>query len=69
MEIIMYSTHCPRCNVLAKKLQQKNIEYTTIDDVEIMTNLGFLNVPILVVNGGAPMEFKEANDWVNSLEV
>ena len=67
MEITLYSTHCPRCNVLEKKLQQKNIVYEEINDVEIMKEKGYLTVPILEVDGKS-MDFKTANDWINSQE-
>ena len=66
MEITLYSTHCPRCNVLEKKLQQKKIDYKEINDVEIMKEKGYLTVPILEVDGKS-MNFKEAFNYVNSL--
>ena len=66
MEITLYSTHCPRCNVLEKKLQQKNIVYEEINDTAIMEQKGYLSVPILEVNGKS-MNFKEAVDWINTL--
>lgn len=61
--VILYSTHCPKCQVLEKKLDQKNIKYDIIDDEELMINKGFINVPILEV-GGEKLNFKEAVDWV-----
>ena len=42
MSVVLYSTHCPRCNVLEKKLQQKNISYEEVNDVEIMERKGEL---------------------------
>ena len=66
MEITLYSTHCPRCNVLEKKLQQKKIDYKEINDTAIMEQKGYLSVPVLEVNGKS-MNFKEAVDWINSL--
>ena len=68
MSVILYTTHCPRCNVLEKKLQQKNISYEEVNDVEIMEEKGYLSVPVLEVNGTS-MDFKTANDWINSQEV
>jgi len=61
--VILYSTHCPKCQVLEKKLDQKNIKYDIIDDEELMINKGFINVPILEV-GREKLNFKEAVDWV-----
>lgn len=64
MSVVLYSTHCPKCNVLEKKLQQKNIVYEEVNDVEIMKEKGYLTVPILEVDGKS-MDFKTAVDWIN----
>ena len=66
MKIVLFSTHCPKCNVLEKKLKTKNIEYEEINDVSIMKKKGYLSVPVLEVDGTS-MDFKTANDWINSL--
>ncbi len=66
-EIILYSTGCPKCNVLKKKLQQKGIPYTEVNDVELMKEKGYLSVPVLESNG-ASMDFKAATEWVNKQE-
>ena len=66
MKVFLYSTHCPRCNVLEKKLQQKNISYEEINDVEIMEKKGYLSVPVLEVDDKS-MNFKQAVDWINTL--
>ena len=62
--ITLYSTGCPRCNVLKQKLDSKNIEYTVVNDVDIMTEKGISAVPVLEVDGQL-LQFKEAVDWVN----
>lgn len=69
MKIVMYTTHCPQCNVLAKKMTQKNIQYIEIDDIEVMRNLGIMTAPMLSIDDGAPMNFKDSINWINSLEV
>lgn len=66
-EIVLYSTHCPKCKVLEAKLQQKNIKYTEVTDMDVMQSKGFMSVPILEVNNKA-MNFKDANNWINGLE-
>lgn len=63
MKVILYSTHCPRCNVLEAKLKQKNINYTEINDVTVMEEKGFDFIPKLEVDG-VIYDFKEAVDWV-----
>lgn len=62
--ITLYSTGCPRCNVLKQKLNSKNIEYTVVNDVDIMTEKGISTVPVLEVDNQL-LQFKEAVDWVN----
>ena len=65
MEVIFYSTHCPKCNVLEKKLKQKNVSYIEVNDVDIMQEKGFLQIPILEVDNNI-MDFVEANQWLNN---
>lgn len=63
MDIMLYSTHCPQCEILEEKLQVKNIQYTEINDVALMLNKGIKNVPVLEVNGEM-MDFLKACEWV-----
>ncbi len=65
--ITLYSTHCPRCNVLKKKLKQRNIDYKEIDNVETIKAKGYLSVPILEVDNLC-MDFKQAVNWINLQE-
>lgn len=68
MKIILYSTGCPKCEVLKKKLKAKNIEYVENNNVEDMESLGIDQVPVLSVEGNL-MSFAEANNWINNTEV
>lgn len=63
-ELILYSTGCPKCGVLKKKLDKKGIKYQENTSVDEMLALGFKNVPVLDVDGNC-MEFSEAIKWVN----
>ncbi len=65
MTIILYSTGCPRCEVLKKKLAEKSVNYTEITSVEKMLNLGIKEVPMLSVSGSL-MNFKNAVEWINN---
>ena len=67
MSVILYSTGCPRCKVIARKLDDKRINYSIVDKVDVMLELGITNVPVLEVDD-RKMEFKEAINWVNSQE-
>ena len=65
--ITLYTTHCPKCKVLEKKLAQKGIEYIEVSDIQKMNQLGFHSAPVLEVDGRI-YNFKEANTWVNEQE-
>lgn len=60
---ILYSTGCPQCQVLKKKLDNAKIEYSVVTDINIMQKKGFMSVPILEVNDKC-MNFIEANNWI-----
>lgn len=67
MNVTFYSTHCPRCQVLQRKLDKKGIQYNEVNDVEIMKRLGMKSAPALRVDDQL-MEFAEATKWVNAQE-
>ena len=62
-KIIMYSSGCPRCQTLKKKLDEAGIEYETFTDIQKMLDMGFVDVPVLEVNGER-MQFTEAVKWL-----
>ena len=66
MDIILYSTGCPKCNSLKRKLADKNIEYVEKNDVDEMLSLGIEQVPVLSLNGEL-LTFVEANEWINGV--
>lgn len=66
MTAILYTTHCPKCKVLEKKLAAKNITYTEITDTDVMLKMGFDATPMLEVDGQI-MDFKAASDWINNI--
>lgn len=65
MEVVLYSTGCPQCKVLKRKLDDAGIEYKTVSDIEEMELLGFTSAPMLNVDGKI-MNFIEANKWLKS---
>lgn len=67
MDVILYSTNCPRCNVIEKKLKSKNINFDIISDTKLMEQKGFTFVPKLEVNGTV-MDFKNAVEWINNMQ-
>lgn len=60
--ITLYSTHCPKCNALAKQLNKNNIEFKVIDDKDVMIAKGFQSAPKLEVDGEI-LDYQEAIRW------
>lgn len=70
MKIVLYrSLTCPKCKVLEMKLQQKGLEFEQCTDMDKMQAMGLTSVPWLQVNDGPLMGLKEANEWINNVEV
>lgn len=63
--ITVYSTGCPKCNVLIKKLNEKNILYNLCSDVEIMKSKNITQVPVIEADNNL-MNFKQSIDWINN---
>lgn len=61
--VVLYTSHCPRCEVLKKKLDKAGITYEVFDNVDEMIAMGFTTVPMLKVDDKI-MNFKEAVKWI-----
>lgn len=61
--ITLYTTHCPKCRVIEKKLAQKNIQYIEVSDINEMQKLGFQSAPMLKVDDKL-YNFSDANRWI-----
>lgn len=64
MNVILYTTHCPKCKVLTRKLQMAGVEFTESEDIQKMLELGFKSAPVLVVDDEVYL-FKEACLWAD----
>lgn len=62
--VVFYTTGCPKCGVLKKKLDAKGIKYEENNSVMEMLSLGITQVPVLKVEDKF-LEFSEANNWIN----
>lgn len=71
MEVTLYSTGCPKCNVLKKKLEAANIDYTEVTDTDkvsqICNSTGFDSVPIIAIEDGHILDFNRAIAWVKQV--
>lgn len=65
-KIILYSTRCPKCNVLKKKMEIKKIPFIVCEDIEIMKSKGLRSAPALEV-GDMIYNFEESVKYINSL--
>lgn len=65
-EIVLYSTGCPRCGILKSKLEEKDIPYHEVTDLDTIIGMGIKEVPVLRVGGTEPkmMGFRDAVKWV-----
>lgn len=63
-EIILYSTGCPKCEVLMKKLKDKTIHFVENNDTDTMLTLGIDQLPVLSVDGEL-LQFGDAIKWIN----
>lgn len=66
MSITLYSTHCPKCKVIEAKLKQAGLEYTEVNDVNTMLQLGYRTAPILDVDGQI-LDFSNANKFLKGV--
>ena len=65
--VTFYSTHCPKCIILEKKLKAANIDYTENNDVDVMLSKGLLTAPALEVDGKI-YTFTQAVEWLKNQE-
>lgn len=63
---VLYSTHCPRCNVLYNKLKEKNIQFNVCEDVDKLIEMGFMTAPVLY-DGEKYYTFEEAIRLINNM--
>ena len=71
MIITLYSTGCPKCQILEKRLKKNNFNFTISDDVNILIEKGFQSAPVMAVGklffdyGSAMKLLKkyESMDW------
>ena len=67
MNVVLYTIECPKCVILEKKLEAKNIKFLRVSDEETIRAKGFgdSTFPILEVDG-VVMGYKTAIQWANN---
>lgn len=67
--MIVYSLPtCGQCRVLKAKLKEKNIDFTVVEDIETMKELGIQGVPVLQFDDGSKLIQMEAVKWATAQE-
>ena len=66
MNVTLYSTGCPQCNVLKKMLSKKGISFEVNNDLQEMKNLGFKSAPMIKMDDQI-LNFKQAFKWLNEV--
>jgi len=66
MKIILYSNHCPQCRYLESLLKDKALDYTEVNDIELMQSKGFMSMPMLEADGEI-MTFANALQWIKTI--
>lgn len=64
MNVIYTQNGCPKCSILKKKLDNKNIKYTEYSDIDVLTSKGIEFTPMFEVDGKM-MDYADAIQWVN----
>lgn len=63
---VLYTTHCPKCNVLYNKLKNIGITFEVCEDVDAMIEMGFMSAPVLF-DGEKYYNFNEAMKLINDM--
>lgn len=67
--IKVYSTSgCPMCDMLKEELEEHNIQFENIMDLDILKNKQITHVPILELEDGSLLKLHEALKWVNNYD-
>ena len=64
--IYIYTIGCPACNVLIKKIVQKDLQATLIRDQKTFDELNIDVFPMMRIDNGPLMNYQEALDWLKN---
>lgn len=65
--VTLYSTGCPKCTVLKRKLENSSIDFRVLYDMDRLLELGFMEAPVLQVDGQY-LNFSKAIKWIKEHE-
>ena len=70
MIVRLYSTDCSKCNVLKKKLQDRNISFELVLGADKIKSLGFKEAPVLEIENNGEVNhylFSDAVKFINNM--
>lgn len=62
--IVLYSTDCPKCNALKKRLTKNGIKFEVSQDVDELIKRGYQSIPVLKIHD----KFFDYNQSMNILK-
>lgn len=62
--VVLYSNHCAKCDILKEMLDNKNIKYIIEDNIEKLKELNFTRMPMLKMDDRI-LNFKEAFNYLS----
>lgn len=65
MKVILYSNHCPKCEMMKKMLDMKNISYDIFDNEDEMIKMGFSSMPMISIDSKI-MDFSDGISWIKN---
>ena len=63
MSVVLYTNHCPCCEVLEGRLKAAGIRYRVVDDVRLMLEMGLTSAPMLETDE-MMMNYPAALKWL-----
>ena len=67
-DFVLYSTGCPKCKVLEKKMESKNMDFVIETNIDPLIEMGFMSVPVLYNKSkNEYLNFTEAVNFVNNI--
>ena len=73
MKVLLYTSGCPQCRNLERKLKEINIEIIehnivdSEDDLNYIMDKGFNHAPVIELENGDMMKYADALKWIGGI--
>lgn len=65
-DIVLYTNHCPKCEILKEKLNSVGFDYDIEDNVETLHDMGFTHMPMLKIDDMI-LSYKQAFEYIDGI--